>query len=100
MANGVWKYSPSEGAGIAFAIIYGITTIIHIYQFSRYRALYCIPIIIGALWEAGGYAVRAYANQNLNSVPVYAAQSVLIVLAPACMFQKFAALKSHVRVLI
>jgi hypothetical protein len=59
-------------------------TIAHIYQFLRYRALYCIPIIIGALWEAAGYAVRAYANQNQDSVAVYATQSILIVLAPAC----------------
>lgn len=85
MGESPWKYSPSVAAGIAFASIYGILSIIHIYQFIRYnKHLYCIPLIIGGLWETGGYAVRAYANQNLGSIAVYAAQSILIVLAPAC----------------
>jgi hypothetical protein len=71
-------------AAIAFTLIYGIIAVAHTYQAIRYRAWYCIPIIIGASWETGGYAARAAASHLPDSVPVYAAQSILIVLAPAC----------------
>jgi hypothetical protein len=71
-------------AAIAFASIYGIMAIIHTYQAIRYRAWYCIPIIIGAFWESNGYGLRAVAHFFPDSVPIYAGQSILIVLAPAC----------------
>lgn len=79
-----WKYSPSLAAAIAFTLIYGVIAIAHTYQAIRYRAWYCVPIIIGAVWETTGYAVRAAASHFPDSIPIYAAQSVLIVLAPAC----------------
>jgi hypothetical protein len=71
-------------AAIVFASIYGIMAVTHTYQAIHYRAWYCIPIVIGASWETGGYAVRAIASHFPDSVPIYAAQSILIVLAPAC----------------
>lgn len=84
MADSLWKYTPSVVPAIVFTSIYAATAIVHLYQSIHYRALYCIPIIIGATWECGGYAVRVYANHNTTSVTVYATQSILIVLAPAC----------------
>jgi hypothetical protein len=71
-------------AAIVFALIYGVITVVHTCQAIRYRAWYCVPIIIGAFWEVGGYAARAAASHFPDSVTVYAAQSILIVLAPAC----------------
>jgi hypothetical protein len=85
MAESPWRYTPAIAPGAIFAGIYAATALAHIYQSIHYRALYCIPIIIGALWEMAGYAVHAYASQNTTSVAVYAAQSILIVLAPACV---------------
>ncbi len=71
-------------AAIVFTLIYGATIIAHTYQAIRCRAWYCIPIIIGASWETAGYAIRAAASHFPASVPIYAAQTILIVLAPAC----------------
>lgn len=79
-----WQYLPSMPAAIAFASIYGIMAATHTYQAIHYRAWYCIPIIIGAFWETAGYAMRAVASYFPDSVPIYAGQSILIVLAPAC----------------
>ncbi len=79
-----WLYDPSLAAAIIISHVYFMTTVVHIFQASHYRILFCIPLIIGGVWETVGYAIRAAGTRNEESVALYATQLTLVVLAPAC----------------
>lgn len=82
-----WLYKPSLVAAIIIAHIYLITTLIHIFQAAHYSTRFCIPLIIGGLWETVGYVIRAASTRTENSLALYATQLTLIVLAPACKYR-------------
>ncbi|OAL56227.1 RTA1 like protein [Pyrenochaeta sp. DS3sAY3a] len=78
----LWPYTPSIAGGIVAAIVFFILTGIHIFRLVKNRTWFCIPFVIGGLFEAIGYAGRAAAhNDTLNKNP-YIVQSTLILLAP------------------
>lgn len=54
MAEGfkLYHYNPSAGAAVAFAAVFGLTTVIHIWQLGRSRAWYFIPFLIGCFCES------------------------------------------------
>ena len=82
----LWLYDPSLIAAIIFSHLFMVTTIVHVWQSVHYRARFCVPLILGGIWEAVGYAIRAASTQKEDSVGLYATQLTLIILAPACEF--------------
>lgn len=44
-----YKYIPSEAAAIAFAAIFGLTTLIHLLQLVRSKTWYFVPFLIGGI---------------------------------------------------
>jgi hypothetical protein len=48
----LYHYSPSKVAAIVFIALFGITTILHIFQLSRKRTWYFIPFVIGGLCKS------------------------------------------------
>ncbi|KAJ5773782.1 hypothetical protein N7457_008678 [Penicillium paradoxum] len=81
----LYHYDPSAGAALAFAAVFGLTTIIHIWQLGRNRAWYFTPFVIGGFLEALGYLARyASARETPNwTTGVYVTQSLMLLLAPA-----------------
>ena len=56
MANGpnaqgfeYYRYDPSMAAAILFAILFALTTIVHLYQFVQTRTWIMIPMLVGGL---------------------------------------------------
>jgi hypothetical protein len=51
MAEGfkLYHYNPSSGAAIPFAALFGLTTVVHMWQLGRNRSWYFIPFLIGGL---------------------------------------------------
>ncbi|KAF2014277.1 RTA1 like protein [Aaosphaeria arxii CBS 175.79] len=78
----LWPYRPSIAGGVIACIVFAILTIIHIYRLIRNRTWFCIPFVVGALFEAIGYAARAKAHSDTTSKNPYIIQSMLILLAP------------------
>ncbi|KIW65936.1 hypothetical protein PV04_08149 [Phialophora macrospora] len=78
----VWVYCPSFGAAIAFAVLFGLTTCTHIIQAIMYRKPFAMVLIMGGLWELGGYVARILSIENQLSSGIYTAQLLLILLAP------------------
>lgn len=85
----IYFYNPSLAASILFTILYFFPFLYHLYmtilapragKYNRFG--YFIPILIGALLEVAGYATRSASVQQPSDVPLYAASSTLIVLAP------------------
>ncbi|PWW78070.1 RTA1-domain-containing protein [Tuber magnatum] len=77
------SYDPSKAAAILFALLYGITTLLHIIQMCLTRKWYCSALIMGGLWETTGYILRIFSVDNPNSEGYYSPMLTLIVLAPA-----------------
>jgi hypothetical protein len=45
----LYHYNPSKVAAILFIALFGISTILHIFQLSRKRTWYFIPFVIGGI---------------------------------------------------
>ncbi|KAL4758240.1 RTA1 domain-containing protein [Aspergillus foveolatus] len=80
-----YMYDPSKGAAIPFAALFGLTTVVHMWQTIQNRTWYMTPFIIGGIFEAIGYLCRfisATQTPNWTMYP-YIGQSLLILLGPA-----------------
>ncbi|KAL4948349.1 RTA1 like protein-domain-containing protein [Aspergillus filifer] len=78
----LYRYTPSlVGAGV-FAGVFLLTTLVHIYQLLRYRSWYFVSFVIGGIFQIIGYGTRLAAHNNTQNVPIYAIQTLLILLAP------------------
>ncbi|CEL04069.1 hypothetical protein ASPCAL05201 [Aspergillus calidoustus] len=78
----LFRYTPSQAAAGLFAGLFFITTLFHLYQVYKSRAWYFIPFVVGGVFQVVGYLVRIPAHSNPESVPVFALQALLILLAP------------------
>ncbi|BCS23715.1 RTA1 domain-containing protein [Aspergillus puulaauensis] len=80
-----YYYAPSGAAGGIFAALFGICTILHLYQLLRTRTWFMIPFAIGGALETVGYIGRVLSSTetpNFTKGP-YVMQSALILIAPA-----------------
>ncbi|KAJ5943710.1 hypothetical protein N7516_003878 [Penicillium verrucosum] len=70
----LYHYDPSAGCAVAFAAVFGLTTVVHIWQLGRNRTWYFIPFVIGGLSQRK--------PPDFTTKP-YIAQSLMLLLAPA-----------------
>ncbi|KAJ4376646.1 hypothetical protein N0V86_006762 [Didymella sp. IMI 355093] len=78
----LWPYTPSVAGGVIAALVFALLTCAHIFRLVKSRTWFCIPFVIGALFETIGYAARAAAHSDTISKTPYIIQSVLILIAP------------------
>jgi hypothetical protein len=76
--DNLYGYTPSLVASIVFILLFGILTVLHV----KFRH---VVVCLGGVLEISGYVVRIISRNNLGSVPLYAIQSLCILLAP-CFF--------------
>ncbi|KAL4922611.1 RTA1 like protein-domain-containing protein [Aspergillus aurantiobrunneus] len=80
-----YYYAPSAAAGGIFAGLFGVCTLLHLYQLLRTRTWFMIPFAIGGALETVGYIGRVLSSTetpNFTKGP-YVMQSALILIAPA-----------------
>ncbi|KAJ5294887.1 hypothetical protein N7508_009708 [Penicillium antarcticum] len=85
MASGehnIYGYNPSIPAAVIFIILFGASTAYHAYQIYKSRCMYFIPFLIGGIFQIIGYICRAASHDNYYGIPLYAIQTLLILLAP------------------
>lgn len=80
--DALWVYCPSFAAAILFSVLFGLTTITHIVQAIVYRKRFAFVLIMGAIWECGGYVTRTLSVMNQKNEAMYTVQQLLILLAP------------------
>ena len=82
-----YRYSPSLAAAAIFCVLFALSAIHHTYQLIRARAWFMIPLLIGCIFEVGGYVGRAVsAHQTPNwTLGPYILQSLLLLVAPALL---------------
>ncbi|KAJ4988504.1 RTA1 domain-containing protein [Stagonosporopsis vannaccii] len=78
----LWPYTPSIAGGAIAAVVFALLTCAHIFRLVKNRTWFCIPFVIGALFETIGYAARAAAHNDTVTKTPYIIQSVLILIAP------------------
>lgn len=78
----LWPYTPTIAAGAIAAIVFIILTGLHTWRLIKNRTWFCIPFVIGGLFETIGYAARAAAHNDTESTTPYIIQSTLILIAP------------------
>jgi hypothetical protein len=80
--NDVWSYCPSLAAAIIFVVLFGLTTCAHVFQAISYRKPFAMVLIMGAIWETGGYVTRILSIEHQLNSSIYTVQLLLILLAP------------------
>ncbi|CAG8114559.1 unnamed protein product [Penicillium salamii] len=85
----IYFYDPSLPAAVIFTVLYFFTSLYHLYMTvlfprrgHRKRAGYFIPLLIGAILEVAGYAIRCASLKDVSSIPLYAVSATLIVIGP------------------
>ncbi|KAI3548722.1 hypothetical protein CSPX01_02745 [Colletotrichum filicis] len=80
-----YPYDPSLAAAVTFAVLFGISGLIHSIQLKRAKTWYWIAFFIGVNFESIGYgsrAMNASETPNYSQVP-FIIQTLLPLLAPA-----------------
>lgn len=80
-----YHYDPSLVAAAIFLSLFAISTLVHIFQLSKFRTWYFIPFVLGGICETIGYGgriVSALETPNWTLNP-YIIQTLLILIAPA-----------------
>lgn len=85
--NALWVYFPSFATAVAFSILFGILTILHLGQAIRYHNGFCWVIIMASSWETGAYAFRALGSKNQQSSGMATVAQILVLVAPICECQ-------------
>ena len=80
--NALWVYFPNFAAAVAFSILFGILTIVHLTQAVVYRNGFCWVVITASLWEMGAYAFRALGSKNQQSSGIATVAQILVLVAP------------------
>lgn len=85
----IYFYKPSLAASILFTVLYFIPYVYHLYALvfapcqGRFRRTgHFTPLVIGALLEVFGYAIRCASLKKPADIPLYAVSATLIVVAP------------------
>jgi hypothetical protein len=80
-----YNYDPSLAAAAVFAILFLLTSLMHIVQLIKLRTWYFIPVAIGGIMECIGYAARIQSSEQSPNWTLgpYIIQALLILVAPA-----------------
>ncbi|KAF3931086.1 hypothetical protein ABW20_dc0106617 [Dactylellina cionopaga] len=82
-SKSTFLYCPSLPAAALFAGIFGLSTLIHIFQaFYHHKVRLSWVIVLGAAWETIAFGLRAAATQNPVSDALGIPSSILIYLSP------------------
>ncbi|KDQ51945.1 hypothetical protein JAAARDRAFT_50447 [Jaapia argillacea MUCL 33604] len=80
--NAEYLYCASTGAAVLFAVLFGLTCVLHITQAIVYRKRFCWVIIMAAFWETCGFLTRALSSLDQTKHTFIFFSQLLILLAP------------------
>ncbi|RYP41987.1 hypothetical protein DL767_000618 [Monosporascus sp. MG133] len=74
-----FEYRPNKTAGNTFVVLFGLVSLAHLLCIVRFRAWFCIPLLLGGISETFGYHGRAIASDNPVSTGPFIMQNLLIL---------------------
>lgn len=87
--NAMYNYYPSFKAAVAFSVLFGLILITHVVQMFAYKTGFAWVIVMGMVWELGGYVVRALSTRDQQNEGLASVTQILILLAPLCTLMMF-----------
>jgi hypothetical protein len=81
--NAQWSYSPSFGGALFFAIAFGISLALHIFQafyFKKWKLTWVL--IMGVTWEFIAFAGRSFGSKHQQSFAAAYVSQIFLLLAP------------------
>ncbi|KAJ7600614.1 RTA1 like protein-domain-containing protein [Mycena floridula] len=80
--NAQYRYCPSLGAAILFAILFGLSALAHFTQAIIYRKRFCWCIVMACSWECTGFLLRAISTRDINSAQFAFPSQLFVLLSP------------------
>ncbi|PKS09264.1 hypothetical protein jhhlp_003878 [Lomentospora prolificans] len=80
--NSYYLFEPNFAGNVAFAVMLGLTTAIHIVQAAVYKKKYCWVLIMGCAWESSAFVLRAAGAHNQQQLTFVVLGTLLLLLAP------------------
>ncbi|KAI4192265.1 MAG: hypothetical protein LQ350_008678 [Teloschistes chrysophthalmus] len=79
----LYHYTPSLPAAVIFVVVFFALMGIHTYRMIKNRLWFCIPFVVGGLFETIGYIGRAIGHSQPKTLGPYLIQTLFILVAPA-----------------
>ncbi|KAI0894540.1 RTA1 like protein-domain-containing protein [Annulohypoxylon nitens] len=80
--HALWDYYPSFSAALAFAILFGLLTMAHLYQSIVYKKKFCWVIVMASFWETMAYLFRTVSTRYQSNTAIYLVFQIFILLSP------------------
>ncbi|EXJ91075.1 hypothetical protein A1O1_04182 [Capronia coronata CBS 617.96] len=77
-----YDYVPSLAAAVIFVVVFALLSLYHLYLLVEKRVWFCVPLLVGGVFEVVGFTGRAVGHSDGTSLPPYILQALLILLAP------------------
>ncbi|EEU38089.1 uncharacterized protein NECHADRAFT_105196 [Fusarium vanettenii 77-13-4] len=77
-----YGYVPTFGAGIAFCILFLLSTSAHVFQFARVRRWTSLTFALGAMTELIGWAGRTWSSKCPYNGDAFLMQITTLIIAP------------------
>ncbi|KAM0558038.1 hypothetical protein ACHAPJ_005205 [Fusarium lateritium] len=81
-----YRYEPSLPAAIIFIVIFGISSVLHLFQIMKTKTWFFLPFLVGSLFESIGFIGRAIGAEESPDYTFgpYVLQTLLLLLGPTC----------------
>jgi len=82
--NSYYNFDPNFGANMAFAILVGLSTLVHLIQTIIYKKAYHWVLLMGCTWECAAFILRTIGAHDQQKMIYPIMGTLLILLAPLC----------------
>ncbi|KAF5555185.1 phospholipid-translocating ATPase [Fusarium mexicanum] len=80
--NANYFFDPSFAANLAFCVLFGMTTMVHLIQAILFKKKFCWVAIMGAAWETIGFAFKTIGSRNQQNATYVILGQLFFLLAP------------------
>ncbi|KAF4335919.1 phospholipid-translocating ATPase [Fusarium beomiforme] len=80
--NSNYFFDPSFAANLAFCVLFGMTTMVHLIQAILFKKKFCWVAIMGAAWETIGFAFKTLGSRNQQNMTYLICGQLFFLLAP------------------
>ncbi|RKL40738.1 hypothetical protein BFJ70_g5167 [Fusarium oxysporum] len=80
--NANYFFDPSFAANLAFCVLFGMTTMVHLIQAILFKKKFCWVAIMGAAWETIGFAFKTLGSRNQQNMTYLIWGQLFFLLAP------------------
>ncbi|KAF5713375.1 phospholipid-translocating ATPase [Fusarium mundagurra] len=80
--NANYFFDPSFAANLAFCVLFGMTTMVHLIQAILFKKKFCWVAIMGAAWETIGFAFKTLGSRNQQNTTYVILGQLFFLLAP------------------